>query len=72
MCRFVLLYGVNRAFLDFFVVEVNFGETESWCNAACAGSYLHPGLGEFGSLSELLPGVDVGVVGSLKGPLQLL
>lgn len=59
-------------FLVFFVVEVNFGDNESCVNAECAGSYLHPGLGEFGSLGELLPGVDVRVVGSLKGPLQLL
>lgn len=38
----------------------------------CVGSNLHPGLSEFGSLRELLPCVDVRVVGSLKSPLQLL
>lgn len=56
----------------FFVAEVKYGHTDSGINAVCVGSYLHPGLGEFGSLGELLPGVDVRVVGSLKGPLQLL
>lgn len=39
---------------------------------ACALSYLNPGLGEFGPLSELLPGVDVRVMSPLEGPLQLL
>lgn len=38
----------------------------------CALSYLNPGLCELGPLGELLPGVDVRVVGPLKGPLQLL
>lgn len=34
--------------------------------------YLHAGLGELGPLSQLLPGVNVGVVGSLKSALQFL
>lgn len=38
----------------------------------CGCSYLHPGLGELGPLRQLLPGVDVWVVGPLEGPLQLL
>lgn len=37
-----------------------------------ARSYLDPGLGELSPLCQLLPGVDVGVVGPLKGPFQLL
>ena len=43
-------------------------------DSLCVGilSYLHPGLCEFGPLGELLPGVDVGVVCPLEGPLQLL
>jgi len=35
-------------------------------------AYLDPGLGELGPLGQLLAGVDVGVVGPLEGPLQLL
>ena len=33
--------------------------------------YLYPGLGQFGPLGQLLPGVDVGVVGPLERLLQL-
>lgn len=39
---------------------------------SCHLLYLHPCLGEFGPLCELLSGVDVGVVRPFEGPLQLL
>ena len=34
-------------------------------------AHLHTGLRQLGVLGQLLAGVDVGVVGSLEGPLQL-
>lgn len=34
--------------------------------------YLDPGLSQFGPLGQLLPGVDVGVVGSLESLFKLL
>jgi len=40
--------------------------------SSVAEPHLHPGLGQSGPLRQLLPGVDVGVLGPLEGPLQRL
>lgn len=43
-----------------------------WMDSWMSVYYLDPGLSQFGSLGQLLPGVDVRVVGSLESLLQLL
>ena len=41
-----------------------------WCTVLTV--YLYSGLAELGPLAELLPGVDVRVLGPLEGLLQLV
>lgn len=43
-----------------------------WMDSWMSVYYLDPGLSQFGSLGQLLPGVDVRVVCSLESLLQLL
>lgn len=45
---------------------------DGWIKSQVSACYLDPGLSQLGPLRELLPGVDVGVVGSFKSLLQLL
>jgi len=41
-------------------------------SSAVAEPHLNAGLGEFGALGQLLPGVDVGILGPVEGPFQFV